>query len=42
MLGIHKVTYIVYKEWSCGVLMNETKENNYDMNILWKGNITCL
>jgi hypothetical protein len=21
--------------------MNEIKENNYDMNVLWKGNIAC-
>jgi hypothetical protein len=21
--------------------MNEIKENNYDVNILWKGNIAC-
>jgi hypothetical protein len=24
------------------IAMNEIKENNYDMNILWKGNITCM
>jgi hypothetical protein len=23
-------------------LMNEIKENNYDVNVLWKGNIACL
>jgi hypothetical protein len=23
-------------------LMNEIKDNNYDMNVLWKGNIVCL
>jgi hypothetical protein len=22
--------------------MNEIKENHYDMNVLWKGNIACL
>jgi hypothetical protein len=22
--------------------MNEIKENNYDVNVLWKGNIPCL
>jgi hypothetical protein len=22
--------------------MNEIKENNYDMNVLWKGNIVCM
>jgi hypothetical protein len=22
--------------------MNQIKENNYGMNVLWKGNITCL
>jgi hypothetical protein len=22
--------------------MNKIKENNYDVNILWKGNIACL
>jgi hypothetical protein len=36
---INKITYIVYKEWSVRALMNEIKENNYDMNVLWKGNI---
>jgi hypothetical protein len=39
---INKVTYIVYKEWLGCALMNEIKENNYDMNILWKGNIEYL
>jgi hypothetical protein len=39
---INKVTYIVYKEWSGCALMNKIKENNYDVNILWKGNIACL
>jgi hypothetical protein len=24
------------------ITMNEIKENNYDVNILWKGNIACL
>jgi hypothetical protein len=38
---INKITYIVYKEWSVHALMNEIKENNYDVNILWKGNIAC-
>jgi hypothetical protein len=33
---INKVTHIVYKEWSDCALMNEIKENNYDMNVLWK------
>jgi hypothetical protein len=36
------VTYLVYKEWSSRELMNEIKENNYDMNILWKRNIACM
>jgi hypothetical protein len=31
---INKITYIVYKEWSVRALMNEIKENNYDMNVL--------
>jgi hypothetical protein len=22
--------------------MNEINENNYDMNVLWKGNIACM
>jgi hypothetical protein len=22
--------------------MNEIKENNYDVNVLWKGNIVCI
>jgi hypothetical protein len=39
MLGINKVTYVVYKECSDHALMNEIKENNYDVNVLWKGNI---
>jgi hypothetical protein len=30
--------YIVYKQWSGCALMNEIKENNYDVNVLWKGN----
>jgi hypothetical protein len=38
---INKITYIVYKEWSMFALMNEIKENNYDMIVLWKGNIAC-
>jgi hypothetical protein len=33
---INKITYIVHKEWSVCELMNEIKENNYDVNILWK------
>jgi hypothetical protein len=24
------------------IAMNEIKENNHDMNILWKANIVCL
>jgi hypothetical protein len=40
--GINKVTYIVYMEWSGHALMNEIKENNYNMNVLWIGNIACL
>jgi hypothetical protein len=36
MPWINKVTYIVYKEWLGRALMNEIKENNYDMNVLWK------
>jgi hypothetical protein len=39
---INKITYIVYKEWSVHALMNEIKENNYNVNVLWKGNIVCL
>jgi hypothetical protein len=39
---INKVTYIVYKELSEHTLMNEIKEHNYDVNILWKENIACL
>ncbi len=39
---INKVTYIVYKEWSCHVLMNEIKENNHDVNVLGKENIACM
>jgi hypothetical protein len=39
---INKVTYIVYKEWSSCALMNEIKEKNYDVNVLWKENIPCL
>jgi hypothetical protein len=39
---INKITYIVYKEWSMRALMNEIKENNYDVNALWKVNIACL
>jgi hypothetical protein len=38
---INKITYIVYKEWSVRALMNEIKGNNYDINVLWKGNIAC-
>jgi hypothetical protein len=38
---INKITYIVYKEWSVHALMNEIKANNYDVNVLWKGNIAC-
>jgi hypothetical protein len=37
---INKITYIVYKEW-LRALINEIKENNYDVNVLWKGNIAC-
>jgi hypothetical protein len=33
---------MVYKEWSGRELMNEIKENNYDVNVLWKGNIAYL
>jgi hypothetical protein len=39
---INKVIYIVYKEWSGHALMNEINENNYDVNVLWKGNIAFL
>jgi hypothetical protein len=39
---INNVTYIVYKECSSHALMNEINENNYDMNVLWKGSITYL
>jgi hypothetical protein len=39
---INKVTYIVYKEWPGRALMNEIKENNYGVNVLWKENIACL
>jgi hypothetical protein len=31
---INKITYIISKEWSVCALMNEIKENNYDMNVL--------
>jgi hypothetical protein len=31
---INKVAYIVYKEWSGHALINEIKENNYDVNVL--------
>jgi hypothetical protein len=24
------------------IAMNEIKENNYDVDVLWKGNIECL
>jgi hypothetical protein len=24
------------------IVMNEIKENNYNVNVLWKGNIICL
>jgi hypothetical protein len=41
-LRIYKVTYIVYKEWSGHTLMNEIKENNYCVNVLWKENVACL
>jgi hypothetical protein len=41
-VGINNVTYTVYKEWSDHALMNEIKENNYDVNVLWKVNIVCL
>jgi hypothetical protein len=34
VLGINKITYIVYKEWSDHALMDEIKENSYDVNIL--------
>jgi hypothetical protein len=30
---INKITYIIYKEW-LHTLMNEIKENNYDVNVL--------
>jgi hypothetical protein len=40
--GINEVTYIVYKEWLGHAFMNEIKENNYEVNVLWKRNITCL
>jgi hypothetical protein len=40
--GINKVTYIVYREWSGHAMMNEINENNYDVNVLFKGNIACL
>jgi hypothetical protein len=33
-LGINKIAYIVYKEWPGRALMNEIKENNYDVNVL--------
>jgi hypothetical protein len=36
---INKVAYIVYKQWSGHALINEIKDNNYDVNVLWKGNI---
>jgi hypothetical protein len=26
----------------CIIAINEIKENNYDVNVLWKINITCL
>jgi hypothetical protein len=39
---INKVTYTVYKEWLGCALMNEIKENNYNVNVLRKENITCL
>jgi hypothetical protein len=32
--GINKVTYIVYMEWSGHALINEIKENNYDVNVI--------
>jgi hypothetical protein len=31
---INKETYIVYKEWLGHALMDEIKENNYDVNVL--------
>jgi hypothetical protein len=34
MPRINKVTNIVYKEWLDSTLINEIKENNYDVNIL--------
>jgi hypothetical protein len=42
MPKINKVIYIVYKEWLGHALMNEIKENNYDVNVLWEGNIACM
>jgi hypothetical protein len=33
---------MVYKEWSGRALMNEVKDNNYDVNVLLKENIVCL
>jgi hypothetical protein len=42
MPEINKVIYIVYKEWLGHALMNEIKENNYDVNVLWEGNIACM
>jgi hypothetical protein len=31
-----------HKEWSDHASMNKINVNNYDMNVLWKGNIACL
>jgi hypothetical protein len=31
---INKIIYILYKELSMYALMNEIKENNYDINVL--------
>jgi hypothetical protein len=32
--GINRVTYIIYKEWLGHALINEIKNNNYDVNVL--------
>jgi hypothetical protein len=40
--GINKVTYTIYMEWSGRALMNNIKENKYDVNVLWKENIAYL
>jgi hypothetical protein len=34
--GINKVTYTIYMECSGHALMNNIKENKYDVNVLWK------